>query len=108
MLFSKFTSPEQSHAAALCQDTQHQQPQAPQTYGKSLLTHMQQHLPQQGIQRTGLPVQAPSLTNNDMLLVKIITVVEQIMTELSEAVSEKDKIMVITKMVLNLMKQNGC
>jgi hypothetical protein len=30
------------------------------------------------------------------------------MTELSEAVSEKDKIMVITKMVLNLMKQNGC
>jgi hypothetical protein len=30
------------------------------------------------------------------------------MTELSEAVSEKDKIMVITKMALNLMKQNGC
>jgi hypothetical protein len=30
------------------------------------------------------------------------------MAELSEAVPEKDKIMVITKMVLNLMKQNGC
>jgi hypothetical protein len=29
------------------------------------------------------------------------------MTELNEAVSEKDKVMVITKMVLNLMKQNG-
>jgi hypothetical protein len=27
----KFTSPEQSYAAALRQDTQHQQPQAPQT-----------------------------------------------------------------------------
>jgi hypothetical protein len=30
------------------------------------------------------------------------------MTELSGAVSEKDKIMVITKIVLNLMKQNVC
>jgi hypothetical protein len=30
------------------------------------------------------------------------------MTEFSEAASEKDKIMIITKMVLNLMKQNGC
>jgi hypothetical protein len=29
------------------------------------------------------------------------------MTDLSEAVSEKDKIMVITKIVLNLMKQNA-
>jgi hypothetical protein len=32
--------------------------------------------------------------------------VQQIMTELSEAVSEKDKIMVITKMVFNEI--NGC
>jgi hypothetical protein len=32
---------------------------------------------------------------------------QQIKTELSEAVSEKDKIMVITKMAPNLMKQNG-
>jgi hypothetical protein len=30
------------------------------------------------------------------------------MTELSEAVSEKDKIIVITKKMLNLIKQNGC
>jgi hypothetical protein len=29
------------------------------------------------------------------------------MTELSEMVSEEDKIMVIKKMVLNLMKQNA-
>jgi hypothetical protein len=33
---------------------------------------------------------------------------QQIMTELSEAVSEKDKIMVTTKMILNLLKQMGC
>jgi hypothetical protein len=64
------------------------------------------HLPQQEIQRTGLSVQAPSLTKNDM--VKIATVVQQIMTGLSEVVSEEDRIMVITKRVLSLMKQKGC
>jgi hypothetical protein len=105
--FSKFTSPEQSYAAALRQDSQHQRPQAPQTDGKSLLHPVQQHLPQQEIQRTGLSVQAPRSTNSDTL--KIATVVQQIMTEPSEAVSEKHKIMIITtKVVLNLMKQNGC
>jgi hypothetical protein len=30
------------------------------------------------------------------------------MTELSEAVSEEDKIMVIKKMMFNSVKQNGC
>jgi hypothetical protein len=62
---------------------------------------VQQHLPQQEIQRTNLSVQAPSSTNNDRL--KIATVVQQILTNFIEAVSEKDKIM-----VLNLLKQNGC
>jgi hypothetical protein len=37
----------------------------------------------------------------------VATVVQWIMTEFSEAVSEKDKIMVITKMLPNLMKLNG-
>jgi hypothetical protein len=67
---------------------------------------MQQHLPLQKIQKTGLSVQAPSSSNGDML--KIATIVQQIITDLSEAVSEKDKIILITKMVPNLMKQNGC
>jgi hypothetical protein len=65
---------------------------------------MQQHLPQQEIQRTDLSVQAPRTSNND----KVATAVHQIMTNLSEAVSEEDKIKVIRKMVLKLMKQNGC
>jgi hypothetical protein len=38
---------------------------------------------------------------------KIATVVQWIITELRQAVTEKDKMMVITKMALNLMKQNG-
>jgi hypothetical protein len=39
---------------------------------------------------------------------KVATVVQQIMTELNWAVSEEDKIAPITKIVLNLMKQDGC
>jgi hypothetical protein len=41
-------------------------------------------------------------------MLKVIIVVQQIITELSEAVSEKDEIMVIIKMVLDLKKQNDC
>jgi hypothetical protein len=37
----------------------------------------------------------------------VVTVVQQIMTEFIGAVSEEDKIVAITKIVLNIMKQNG-
>jgi GTP cyclohydrolase III len=57
------------------------------------------------IRRTGLSVQDQSTSNNYTL--NMATLVQQITTELSEIVSEKDKILVITRMVLNLMKQNG-
>jgi hypothetical protein len=57
--------------------------------GKSCVPTVQQHLPQQEIQGTGLSVQAPSSINNCTL--KIATVVQQIMTVLREAVSEKEK-----------------
>jgi hypothetical protein len=61
---------------------------------------LQQYLPQQEYEETGLSLQAPSSS--------VATVVHQIMTEFNEAVSEEDRIMVITKMLLMLMKQNGC
>jgi hypothetical protein len=38
---------------------------------------------------------------------KVFTVVQQIMTELNDALSERDKIFAITNIVFNLMKQNG-
>jgi hypothetical protein len=38
---------------------------------------------------------------------KVVTVVQQIMTEVNGAVSEEEKIVSITKIVLNLMKHNG-
>jgi hypothetical protein len=53
------------------------------------------------IKKTGLSVQAPSWHNNEA----VATVVRQIMTEHNRDVSEEK--MVITKMVQNLMKQNG-
>jgi uncharacterized tellurite resistance protein B-like protein len=38
---------------------------------------------------------------------KVATLVQQIMTELSGAVSEEDKIVAITKIVLKIMKHDG-
>jgi hypothetical protein len=55
---------------------------------------------------TGILEDRSVKSNKDRL--KVATVVQQIMTELSEAVSEKDKIMFTMKMVHNLLKQNGC
>jgi hypothetical protein len=40
-------------------------------------------------------------------MLRVVTVVQQIMTEFSGAVSERDKLMAITKIVLNLKQQNG-
>jgi hypothetical protein len=59
---------------------------------------VQQHLSQQEIHRTGLPVQAPSSIKNDTLKNRHCS------AELRAAVSEKDKIMAIIKMVLNETK----
>jgi hypothetical protein len=40
-------------------------------------------------------------------MLRAITVVQQIMTELSGAVSKEDKIVAITQIMLDLMEQNG-
>jgi hypothetical protein len=40
-------------------------------------------------------------------MLRIVTVVQQFMTEFNGAVSEEEKTVAITKIVLNLMKQNG-
>jgi hypothetical protein len=65
---------------------------------------MQQNLPQQEIQKIGLSVHAPSSSNN---MLNVTTVVQQIITELREAVPKKDK----KKWSLQqwyLTKRNGC
>jgi hypothetical protein len=47
----------------------------------------------------------PVTSDSDKL--KVTAVVRQIMTERSEAVSEEDKVMIVTIMVLDLMQRNG-
>jgi hypothetical protein len=89
---SSLASPHQnSHTQLHHIKIQHPQPQAQQTYGKSFRTPVQQHLPQQEI----LSVQGPSLSNSE--IIKVATVAQQTMTELREAVSGRDKIVVIKK-----------
>jgi hypothetical protein len=102
----KFSSPEQSFAGSPRQDTQHQRPEAPHTGGKSLGTPAQQRLPQPESQRTGHSVRTLSSFDSDKL--KVAAVVQQIVTGLGEAVSEKHKIIIFIKMVLNWMKRKVC
>jgi hypothetical protein len=59
-------------------------------------------------QPTGQSVRACSVNSEPLdNMLRVITVVQQIMTEFNGAVSEEEKILAITKIVLNLMKQNG-
>jgi hypothetical protein len=59
-------------------------------------------------QETGQSVPAPSVSSEpEDNMMRVVTVVWQIMTELKGAVSEKAKIMDITKTVFNLMQEDG-
>jgi hypothetical protein len=66
-------------------------------------------LPQIEQQKAGQSVRAPnvnSLSLDKMLKVEV-TVVQQIMIESNGAVLEEAQILALTKIVLNLMEQNG-
>jgi hypothetical protein len=57
---------------------------------------------------TGQSVPATSVNSEPLdNMCRVITVVQQIMTELKGAVSEREKILAITNIVFNLMKENG-
>jgi hypothetical protein len=58
-------------------------------------------------QEPGQPVPAPIVSSENVDMYKLFTVVQQIMKELNDAVSERDKIFAITNIVFNLIKQNG-
>jgi hypothetical protein len=58
--------------------------------------------------KTGQSVKTPHVNSQTLgNMLRVATVVQQIMTEFNGAVSEEDKIVAITKIVLNLVKQNG-
>jgi hypothetical protein len=65
--------------------------------------------PQQEHQKTDESVRAQNVNSLslDKMLKVVVTVVQQIMTEYNGAMLEEAKILAITKIVLNLMQQNG-
>jgi hypothetical protein len=59
-------------------------------------------------QNSGQSVRAPTVSRQPLdNMLRVVTAVQQILTEISGAVTEEDKIVAITKIVLNLMKQDG-
>jgi hypothetical protein len=63
--------------------------------------------PVQG-QETGQSVQAPNVSSHPFHnMLKVVTVVQQNMTEVSGVLSKEEEILAITKIVLKLMNQNG-
>jgi hypothetical protein len=106
---SNIIIPGVSFAAALRGSGDQQQPQtshvpvvSPPTAAKQIIRAPAQQ------QTTGQSVQAP-LVNNQPLdnMLRVVTVVQQIMTEVSRALSEEKNIETITKTVLKIMNQNG-
>jgi hypothetical protein len=107
---SKRTTPGVSFAAALGGSAEQQQQElhakhVPVTSPTTVIKNLQAPAMQQ---ETRQSVQAPN-TNSQLLdnMLRVVTVVKQLMRKFNGAVSEEDKIVAITKTVLNLMKQNG-
>jgi hypothetical protein len=74
-----------------------------------LLAKKQTVLAPEELQQSGQsvrPTNVNSLSLNKMLIV-VVNVVQQMVTESNGAVLEEVKILAITKLVLNLMEQNG-
>jgi hypothetical protein len=58
-------------------------------------------------QETSQSVLAPSVNNDTHDMIRVITIVQQIMTELKGAVSEEAKVLAITKILVKLMNKDG-
>jgi hypothetical protein len=110
VFYSNRISPGVCFAAALQgSPEQQQQPQANQDPVTSPPVAGMKHIPAPTMQQeTGQSVKAPNVNSQSLdNMLTVVTVVQQIMTEFNGAVSEENKIVAITKIVLNLMKQNG-
>jgi hypothetical protein len=108
-VFSNLTTPGVSFAAALRDSTAQQQPQARQVPVSDPPAEVKLSTPTSGQQQNaGQSVRVPTVNCQPLdNMLRVVTVVQQIMTEFNCAVSEKYKIVAITKIVLNLMNQNG-
>jgi hypothetical protein len=108
----KVFSSKLNHAQCLLRgSTAHQQdPQARQVPVVDPVAGMQSRKPAPGQQQqtSGQSVRAQNVNNQPLdNMLRVVTVVQQIMTKFNGAVSEEEKIVSITKILLNLMKHNG-
>jgi hypothetical protein len=107
---SNLTTPCVSFMAALQGSTaQQQRPQACQVPMADPPAGVKSSTPAPGQQqKSGQSVWAPIVNSQPLdSMFRVVTVVQQYMTEFIGAVSEEDKIVAITKIVLNLMQQDG-
>jgi hypothetical protein len=107
---SNLTTPGVSFVAALRGSTaQQQQPQARQVPVADPTAEVKLSTPASGQQQNaGQSVRARTVNSQPLdNMLRVVPVVQQIMSEFNGSVSEEDKIVAITKIVLNLMKQDG-
>jgi hypothetical protein len=107
-----FSSNLTSFAEALRGRTEEQQPQTRQVAVAGSATmepRVPAALPQHEQQTAGQSLRAPCVKSLhlDKMLKVVVPVLQQIMKEFNGAVLEEAKIMVITKIVLNLLEQYG-
>jgi hypothetical protein len=110
---SSLTTPGVSFVAALRGKTEEQQ--QPQIHkvdvagADTMEPRVPAPLPQHEQETTGQSVGAPNVNSLplDQMLRAVVTVVQHFIVEFNGAVLEEAKIVVITKIVLNLMEQNG-
>jgi hypothetical protein len=106
---SALTTPGVSFAAALRGSIDQQRPRNAK-FQRQVKPHFKNRVsrPRRRNKKTGQSVQTPHENSQPLdSMLRVVTVVQQITTEFNGAVSEEDKIVAITKIVLNLMKQNG-
>jgi hypothetical protein len=111
MFSTKLTTPDESFGAALKTKTEGQrQPPAGQV-PITVPAIMESRVLRLNLANSAANYQSlrAPLLNSETLdsMLRVVTVVEQIMIEVNGAVSEEDKIVAINKTVLNFMKQSG-
>jgi hypothetical protein len=111
VFYSNLTTPGVSFEAALRCRTEEQ----PQTHrvgvGRpaTMEPMVSAALPQHEQQTTGQSVRAPNVNSLplDKMLKVVVTAVQRVMTKFNGAVLEEANIVAVTKIVLNVMEQNG-
>jgi hypothetical protein len=100
---SRYTTPALSFQAAVPGDSQPQQDQLGTTDGMRELAAVRQ----QSVQLQAQSVVTPCTGDSPLDMLRVATIVQQIVTEVNGAESEEVKIVAITQLVINLMNLNG-